>query len=83
MSKLKNVQGNILFSSNDMLVVTLTEHEDGKEELIVVLPEGVRLVVLPADSGLKLDVIKTVGDPCVSIYARRFAPKPVLSEEKS
>lgn len=81
MSKLKSVQGSILFNSNDMPVVTLTEHENGREELIVVLPEGVHLHVLPADSGLK--IVSFDAKRHMTLNARRVAPKPEIDVEGS
>jgi hypothetical protein len=80
MSKLKSVQGSILFSGNDLPVVVLTEHEDGREELTVFLPEGVHLHVLPADSGLK--IVSFDAKNHMTLNARRVAPPPVLGEEK-
>lgn len=78
MSKLKEQDGAIVFVSNGLRAVSLDE-DDHEEVLTVVLPEGVRLFVMPSDSGLLIADEAGGKRECLRVGAVRVGPKPTLA----
>lgn len=75
--KLKQQDGEILLASNGMRAVTV----DDRGDLHVILPEGVQLLVIPADSGLRLrEVDKLPRGRGLQLDTIRVTPKPTLGD---
>lgn len=75
-AKLKTRDGEIVFGSNNMPAVTLDENGD----LRVILPEGVRVFVFAADSGVRVGAQKLLDGRGLELIAARRAPGPRLRE---
>lgn len=74
MSKLKVQNGDIVIASNGMRAVSL----DDEGNLTVILPEGVRMLVIPADSGLRTKVDLQPGDALLWVDTVRVSPRPEI-----
>lgn len=74
MNKLKIQNGEIVIASNDIRAVTL----DDEGNLTVILPEGVRMLVMPADSGLRTKADLLPGDHLLWVETTRVSPRPEI-----